>query len=219
MTTLVGIQGDGFAVVGADAAILSFDSSGSAYQRSVLPSGSAKLSVNEKYILGAAGDMRAINILQFVFQPPVPTVGTKGKRLDAFITAKFIPALRACFDQHGYSMPDGKDDKDHMSQHDSTIMVVVNSTIYLIDGDYSWTPEATGIYAAGTGAAYALGAIQAISDGKSMTPEKAKAAVLKGLNIAAKFDPNSGAPFHTFIQALDKPKTAKPAPAPKRKTR
>lgn len=206
MTTIVGVQGDGFAVIGADALIVSYDEGGLPFQKSTLPSGTAKIAVNGKYVLGAAGDMRAINILHYAFQPPTPTPGLKGKKLDAFITVKFIPALRACFDQHGYSSPDSKDTKDHIAQQDSTIVVVINSTIYTIDSDYSWTPESTGYYVAGTGGSYALGALQAISDGKKMSIDKAKTAVVKALNVAAKFDPNSGPPYTTFTQGSGKPK-------------
>lgn len=205
MTTIIGVQGDGFAVVGADSLITSYDEAGSAYQKSVLASGSSKVFSNGKYILGAAGDVRAINLLQHAFQPPTPTPGMRGKKLDAFITVKFIPALRACFDQHGYSAPESKDSKDHIAQHDSTILTVVNSTIYMIEGDYSWINEASGLYVGGTGGAYALGALQAISDGKKLTLEKAKAAVIKALGVAARFDPNSGPPYQTIIQSADKP--------------
>jgi ATP-dependent protease HslVU (ClpYQ) peptidase subunit len=209
MTTLVGVQGDGFAVVGADGLITSYDEAGSAYQKSVLASGSSKVFTNGKYILGAAGDVRAINLLQHAFQPPTPTPGMRGKKLDSFITVKFIPALRACFDQHGYSPPESKDSKDHIAQHDSTILTVVNSTIYMIEGDYSWINEATGFYVAGTGGAYALGALQAISDGKKLTQEKAKATVVKALTIAAKYDPNSGPPYQTVIQSVEKPESSR----------
>ena len=51
MTTLVGIQGDGYAVVGCDTQISSFDDSGSSYQISTLGTGSAKIAVNSKYLL------------------------------------------------------------------------------------------------------------------------------------------------------------------------
>lgn len=208
MTTLVGIQGDGFAVVGSDTLIISYDSS-VAFQKSTLGSSSAKIAANGKYLLGAAGDVRAINLLHHAFQPPTPTAGIRGKKLDSFITVKFIPALRACFDQHGYSLPDARESKDHIAQHDSTILVVVNSTIYLIEGDYSWTSEASGFYAAGTGSPYALGALHAISGGKKLSLAQAKTGILKALAAAAKYDPNSASPYHTFAQTVDKAPAAR----------
>lgn len=200
MTTIIGYQGDGFAVIGADTRISSFDDSGSAYQITTLGSGSTKIASNGKYLLGAAGDMRAINILHHVFQPPAITPGLKGKKLDEFITVKFIPALRSCFDSHGYSPPAGKDN-EHLAEQGSSIVVVVNSTIYVVETDYSWTSDIFGVYATGSGSAYALGAMQALCIGKkALTPQQAKAAINKALQIASKFDPYTGSPFNFYTQ-------------------
>ena len=203
MTTIIGIQGDGFAVVVADTRISSFDESGSAYQISTLGPGTTKMAINGKYVLGAAGDMRAINILHHVFRPPEPPADAYGRKLDTFITGKFIPALRACFDNQGYSPPDGKD-KDHSAEQGSSIVVMVNATIYIIENDYSWTSESSCLYAAGTGAPYALGALQALVSGKELTLQQAKRVALKAIAIAAKFDPYTGSPFNTNIQETDK---------------
>lgn len=200
MTTIVGIQGDGFAVIGTDTRISSFDDGGFASQSSTLGGGMSKIATNGKYLLGAAGDVRAINILHHAFTPPPAPVGIKGKKLDQFITVKFIPALRACFDTHGYSPPESKDNKEHQAEQDSTIIVVVNAVIYIIDNDYSWISDSSGLYAAGSGAAYALGAIHTLSKGKQMSQIQAKTAVLKSLAVAAKLDPYTGAPYHTFMQ-------------------
>ena len=204
MTTIVGIQGDGFAVVATDSRISSFDEKGSAYQYSTLASGTTKIASNGKYLLGAAGDLRAINILHHVFHPPVVAPTVKGKKLDAFITAKFIPAVRACFDEQGYSNPESKE-SGHIAEYDSTIIVVINGTIYIIEGDYSWSADQTGIYAIGTGSPYALGAIQALIPKTAITPQQAKNILNKSLTIASKYDPYTGAPHHTYIQE-NKPK-------------
>jgi ATP-dependent protease HslVU (ClpYQ) peptidase subunit len=96
-------------------------------------------------------------------------------------------------------MPDN-DDKNHIAEHSSQILVVVNGTIYIIDGDYSWTSDKTGIYAIGTGSSYALGALYSLTNGKEMTSAKARSAINKALSIASKFDPYTGAPFQTFVQ-------------------
>jgi ATP-dependent protease HslVU (ClpYQ) peptidase subunit len=199
MTTIVAIQGDGFAVIGTDSRISSFDESGMAYQITTLGTGTSKIEANGRYLLGAAGDVRAINILHHAFTPPVPNFKTSGTHLDQFITLKFIPALRACFEETGYATPDN-DEKSHMAEQASTILVVINGVIYIIDGDYSWTSDRTGVYAIGTGSSYALGAIQAIAGGKQLQIPKAKIAINKALSITSKFDPYTGSPFHVYTQ-------------------
>ena len=205
MTTIVAYQGENYAVVGVDSRISSMDEGGFASQIMTLASGSSKVASNGKYLLGAAGDVRAINILHHAFTPPPPTVGMKGKKLDQFMTVKFIPALRECFEKQGYATSPESESAVHMAQHESTILVVVNANIYVVDGDYSWASDATGIYALGTGSAYALGAMHSMigKDNKSLTPLQAKRYITKALNIAAKFDPYTGSPFQTYVQEFD----------------
>jgi ATP-dependent protease HslVU (ClpYQ) peptidase subunit len=205
MTTIVGYQGEDFAVISVDTRISSTDEKGSVYQISSLAPGSAKITQNGNYLLGAAGDMRAINILQHIFQPPSPAPSLKGKRLDKFMTQKFIPALIDCFDNNGYSPPE-RDSSEHRSEHGSTVLAVINATIYIIENDYAWMSEASGLYATGSGSSYALGAMQAITGGKkTLTLQQAKKACMKALSVAAKYDPATGAPFHTFVQGTEKP--------------
>lgn len=200
MTTIVAIQGDGYAVLGTDSRISSFDASGLAYQITTLGSGTSKLGTNGKYILGAAGDVRAINILHHAFSPPTPPATSKGKKLDAFITNKFVPALRECFESQGYAMPDNED-KEHMAQQNSTIVVAIHGIIYIIESDYGWTSDSNGIYAVGTGAPYALGALHSLLGNRSIDIPTAKRTVTKALAIAAKFDPYTGSPFTTVVQS------------------
>lgn len=206
MTTIIAIQGDGFAAVSVDSRISTIDEGGFASQITTLGPGSCKVAKNGKYLLGAAGDMRAINILHHAFQPPVPPLGTKGSKLDQFITTKFIPALRTCFEVQGYAAPE-TDTSSHIAEHASTILVVVNGSIYVVDGDYSWTSDNSRVYALGTGSAYALGAMSAIVSKKSdITTAQAKTMTLRALKIAASFDPYTGGPFTTFIQEEEQEK-------------
>lgn len=199
MTTIVGIQGDTYAVVCTDSRVSSIDESGFAFQITTLGSGTPKVATNGKYILGAAGDVRAINILHHVFAPAAPPANATGKKLDQFITRQFIPSLRSCFDEQGYSVPE-REASEHLAEHGSTIIVAVHGTIYIIDGDYSWTSDTNGIYAIGTGSSYALGALQTLASGKKLTPQQAKTVATKALTTASKFDPYTGAPFQTFLQ-------------------
>lgn len=198
MTTIVAIQGDGFTVVGTDSRISLIDEDGSAYQIATLGGGTSKVAVNGKYLLGAAGDLRAINILHHAFQPPTPAPSLKGKRLDAFITTKFIPSLRSCFEEQGYVLVDkGGPNK---AEHESQIIVVVNGSVYVVDSDYSWMNDSSSTYAMGTGSTYALGALHVLTGSKKLSIAQAKQNILKALGVAAKFDPGTGSPFQTYVQ-------------------
>jgi ATP-dependent protease HslVU (ClpYQ) peptidase subunit len=200
MTTIVGIQGDNFAVVCSDSRISHVEDSGHVSQISTLREGNSKVAVNGKYLFGAAGDMRAINILHHAFNPPTPT-NLKGKKLDEFITVKFIPALRECFEAQGYAVAENHEDKRHIAEQDSTIIVVINGSIYVVDGDYSWHSDAHGLYVLGTGSAYALGALHAmIGNKKIKTSYHAKTIAMKALAVATRNDPHTGTPFHSYVQ-------------------
>lgn len=218
MTTIIAVQGDGFCVIGVDSRVSTFEDSGYAAQIMTLREGTTKVASNGKYLLGVAGDVRAINILHHVFQPPQAPVNTTGKKLDEFMTAKFVPALRECFEQQGYASPESNEEKKHIAEHDSTVLVAANGSIYVIDGDYSWASDATGIYALGSGGAYALGAMQAIFGSKrKITIPIAKSLCLKSLNVAAKFDPYTGAPYALFVQETNKTEKRLGRPPSKKK--
>jgi ATP-dependent protease HslVU (ClpYQ) peptidase subunit len=220
MTTIIAVQGDDFCVIGVDSRISTFEDSGYASQVMTLREGTTKVASNGKYLLGVAGDVRAINILHHVFQPPQPPVNTIGKKLDEFMTAKFIPILRECFEQQGYASPESNEEKRHIAEHDSTVLVAVNGCIYVIDGDYSWASDANGIYALGSGGAYAMGAMQASLGSKSKTTVPlAKALVLKALNISSRFDPYTGPPYYWFVQETNKPQKRLGRPPKKNETK
>ena len=124
----------------------------------------------------------------------------KGKKLDEYITNKIIPVIKQLFETHGYTTPT----TPNKAEHDSELLLATNQTIYHIDGDYSWFTDQTGIYAIGTGAPYALGALTAMPTPKN--PTQAKKQALKAIATAAKYDPNTGHPYHTHIQTHPKTK-------------
>lgn len=193
MTTIIAAQGEKWAVVGYDSLVS--DEGGRSF---ILGRGSSKVVKNGQYLLGAAGDVRAINILAHVFAPPKPNelIGT---RLDKFVTSKFIPALRACFEDQGYAPRESKE----TAQHGSVVLVAVNGTIYEIDEDYSWVRGSTGIYTAGTGGDVALGAMHAMSNDRSFDEiglDGTKKIIRECLAIAVKLDNQSGGPLHVTHQ-------------------
>jgi ATP-dependent protease HslVU (ClpYQ) peptidase subunit len=196
MTTIIAVQTDTCAVVASDSRITSFDDKNYIYQMNTLASSTPKIATNGKYILGAAGDMRAINILHNAFVPPAPPVRAKGKTLDKFITSKFVPALKDCFELHGYS----SSPKDSSDQQDSDILVVVNGYVYVIENDYGWMSDNRGVYAVGTGAAYALGALDALDAWSSQNANDLKRKVTQAMRITAKWDVMTGPPFTVLVQ-------------------
>lgn len=185
MTTLAAIQGEGWAVVGFDSRVTEENR---IYH---LPKDNSKIVKNGPYFLGAAGDMRAINLLAHAFKPPVPHDNEVGEKLDRFITSKFVPALKTCFEHNGY----GKD-----GEQDSFIMVVVNATIYELGANYEWARDTRGIYALGSGAPYALGSMFSELNGKNKTLTSAKAAVKNAVQISAQLDPGTSEPVIMLVQ-------------------
>lgn len=204
MTTIIGIQGDGWTVIGADSKISAFGEDGFISGQSLLPAGSSKLVDKDGYILGAAGDVRAINLLHHVFEPPNARYATTPQKVDHHITKRFIPALRQCFDAEGFSPPDSEK-REHRAEHSSTIIVSVKARLYIIENDYSWTQDAAGVYAIGTGDQYARGALHLLTKGGAtkLNQEKAIAIVSKALEVAGCYDPYTGGPNHIFTQKVD----------------
>ena len=103
MTTVVGIQGDGYCLLAADTRITSTDSAGVPYQIMTLKSETSKIAVNGKYLIATAGDLRAINLLTHTLNPPICPPNIKGKKLDEFVTNKLIPAIKEMFEKNGYT--------------------------------------------------------------------------------------------------------------------
>jgi len=205
MTTIIAVQGDSFAIAVCDSRVSDVDQQGYATQIATVRESSGKLAYVGKYILGAAGDLRAINLLHHAFTPPTPAPNLRGKKLDHFITARFIPSLRECFETNGYANPQ-RENSEHIAQHNSVILVVVNGTIYVIDGSYSWASDTSGMFAIGTGAQYALGALRTLETKNKLTVNAAKKMALKALAVASRYDPYTGPPFHTFVSGDEKPK-------------
>jgi ATP-dependent protease HslVU (ClpYQ) peptidase subunit len=189
MTTIASVQGDGWAVVGYDSRVTEED--GRTY---VLPKDAGKVFKSGNFILGVAGDVRAINLMTHVFKAPPCTASTLGVKLDKFMTAVFIPELKKCFEEASYSK-----DGDQESQ----IMVLINGTIYEIGEDYSWCHDTTGLYAIGSGADFALGALNALSEGRNRTLTTARATIKTALAVSSKFDNKTAEPFYLLTQYRD----------------
>jgi ATP-dependent protease HslVU (ClpYQ) peptidase subunit len=189
MTTIAAIQGDGWAVVAFDSQITEDT------RAFLLPTSGGKVAQNGPYILGAAGDMRAINLLHHTFRPPAPPPLERGIKLDHFMATKFVPALKACFDEAQYG---------EKGAQDSSILVLANGTVYEIGAGYDWCHDQRGIYAIGTGAGYALGSLYESNDArKKKALTSARTNLRSALAIASLLDVHTGGDIHIMTQKLE----------------
>lgn len=186
MTTLVGIQGKGWAVLGADRR--STDEAGKP-----LIMETSKIIDNNNVLIAGSGAGRGSNLLQFGWKAPRPTAA---QDLDTFITQKFIPEMRKLFVDAGYDM---KEDGD-AAAHDSEFLVAVRGVIYPIFQDYSWDRDRRGIYYSGSGGHVALGALEALGVDEVKTPEEAAKIIETAIKVAIKWDVYTNGPIDIKIQ-------------------
>lgn len=184
MTTIVGVQGDGWAVLGSDS--LSTSDVGSRVQMAT-----PKVVQNGPYLIAGAGSVRGCNILQYGWTPPKP----RGD-LDKFMTKFFIPSMRKLFLENGYDIKA----ESQAAEHDSEFLVAVNGVIYPIYDDYSWERSADPYYVIGSGGKYALGALLATSYSLDFEPGDVRTHVYNAIDIAIDCDQYSGGEIHTYTQ-------------------
>lgn len=185
MTTIAAIQGNGWAVLGYDSLVTEES------RTFFLPKDAGKVGKNGPYLLGAAGDMRAINLVLHVLKPPYPSPTDVGVKLDKFISTKFIPALKSCFDEAQYG---------EKGSQDSSVIAVVNGAVYEVGSNYEWCKDEQGIYAVGSGSDYALGALYEAKEGKKRTLANARASMRSALAISSLLDVGTGGQIHIETQ-------------------
>ena len=189
MTTIAAIQGPSWAAIAYDSRVTEDN------RIFVLPKDAGKVVKNGPYIFGAAGDMRAVNLLAHTFKPPIPPAHDSGAKLDRFMASKFIPELKSCFDDAQYG---------EKGEQDSSVLALIHGRIYEIGNGYDWCMDEAGIYAIGSGSDYALGSMHAeITEGKKLTLPLARGIVRRAVEIACRLDPSTGLPVHVLAQAFE----------------
>lgn len=155
-----------------------------------------KVFANGGIVFGTSGDVRYGNILRYMDIPDQNTDDT-----DRYVTNELIPAM-----QQALKTADAAKVSDSKIDTDSVALVCVRGRMYDIGSDLSWHRSDDGIYAIGSGANYALGAL------KSMPPIYDKTSVIKpsdpytaatgylgvrrSLEVAAELDLYTGGELH-----------------------
>lgn len=198
MTTAVAVETENGVVLGVDSQISSLDDEGGVMSMSTVPRVWSKVIKFDGYAIAVAGDTRALNLLAHAFDGPSYKT-TKLSNSDRWLTTTLIPALKETLEQHDYAI--GGVSNKAASQGSQFLVATVNHA-YIIEGDWGWAADRSGLYAIGTGSPFALGALHATVSRNSSLSVATKAAN-KALSVAAALDPYTGGPFHVIRVGKD----------------
>ena len=175
MTTVIAIQhNDGVDMI-SDSQI---NSNGKPYFHPDM----VKIVESNKYLIGIAGRVVALQAIHNSWNPPALSANYKGSIYN-FVITKIVPSLKMFIDESKMFSDKEKEEGELFS-----ILLAIKGEVFEIDEDYSVARRSDGIYAIGSGADFALGALMAGSSTQH------------AMEIAASFDLNTHAPFITLHQ-------------------
>lgn len=178
MTCIVGLATpDGKVFVGGD-------SCGTVGESLCMIGGGKVFEVGE-FLMGVAGTRRPAEIFQYRLEVTAPPVGPVSE-LDRFMATDFADAMRRAITDAGALTKDSEKGECF----DATAIVAVRGRIYFAAGDFSITPVADGLWAAGSGAAYALGSL------RSTEERPARERIQLALEMAVYYADGVRPPFH-----------------------
>lgn len=187
MTSIFSYQGAGFAILGADSQITDGD------KRIISPT-TPKIVKVGKYLLAVCGEVRPGDILMYNWKPPL----YDGTDPVVFTGRKIIPSIIKAFKDNGY---------DHQKEGASfAYLLAFNGNIFEIGNDLGISQSIDFTYGIGSGSAYGIGYLTSMADvygeavGETMDINTATNAIKTALELAARFDVNTCAPFQVEIQ-------------------
>lgn len=138
---------------------------------------------NGPFIIGGAGDCAPLDIAQYIWNPPVPTIAER-KNLLRFMIVKAIPSLKKVFKDNDYEYsPEPVNNQDGF-----TLIIAIYGEVFVIEKEFDVSMPQFNVAGVGSGAAYAIGAI------------RTGASIEDALAVAAENDSNTSAPFTTLEQ-------------------
>ena len=136
-----------------------------------------KVITNGNFIIGAAGDVRALQVILHTWKPPTAIAKDKENPFQ-FMVNKVVTSLKQQLTDSGIL-----DAKSTDKEFELYVLIAFNGNIFEIDSDFAVSRSDSGYYGIGTGGDYALGALYA-----GATPEQAA-------SIAALNDSKTAEPF------------------------
>jgi len=171
MTTIVGVEDFNGSVIVADAITTSDNRPYSSFRM-------AKIVQREQTLIAAAGSVHACDLVQYLWLPPYWDGVTD---IPSFTRSMIVPSLKQFLSAADWQPDAEKDDI-------LVLLIAVAGALVQINEDYSVLHRADGLYAIGSGAAYAIGALEA-----GATPTEA-------VEIASRNDVMTGLPTQTIKQ-------------------
>ena len=175
MTTIIGLEYPKSAIIVADSQTT--DANGYIYNHPDVK----KIAERGPFLVAGSGEVLPCDVAQHIWEPPVPTKADY-KNLYHFMIAKAMPSLRKCLTDNGYNFDE--DNKELRFQ----FIVAIGGEIFDIDQECSVSKNTSGVYAAGSGASYALGALHAGAD------------AFEAMEIASKLTAFTAGPYISKIQ-------------------
>jgi ATP-dependent protease HslVU (ClpYQ) peptidase subunit len=153
MTTIVGVQYRDRSILVADNQVT--DGEG---RRFIHPD-MKKITKRGDFLIGGSGEVQACDIVQHFWVPPKPTASDK-KDLYHFVITKALPSMRKCLVDNGFDFSEGKGEgkSDEQRFH---FLISIGGELFDVGDDMSVCRTDDGMYAVGSGSAYALGALAA----------------------------------------------------------
>jgi hypothetical protein len=185
MTTLAGIQGKGWCVIGAE-------SKASEEDGTFVYMPDPKIFTNGCVLIAGCGDVRGLNVMEFGWNAP----RYSGKSVEQYVTRSFIPSLRKAMISAGSDMKE--DSKTAIFANG--LIIAVKGKLFSISEDYSWDRSIKGLYQYGSGGKYALGSMNVLGGHTVSTPEEAESIVRLSIQSAIECDMYSGGEIITFTQ-------------------
>lgn len=180
MTTIVGVQTADGCIIASDSRVTS---NGKVYTHPEM----VKAVERGSYLIGGAGDYRALQVVLHGWAPPLVTAKAK-TNLYEFMINKVAPSLKVALTEAGIEF--SKNPEDSENKFELNLLIAINGSIFEIDSDFAVAMNDMGLYAIGSGGDYALGALHA------------GASALEAIRIAAINNNDTSAPFYILEQQI-----------------
>lgn len=185
MTTILAVQGNGWASIGYDSAITEV------HKKSLVKN--SKYFQRDDFHVVFAGELRVGQIVaNELFLPSAEDITTY-EEFDKYIYNFFIGSLLKTYKENKIKRTEEK-------EWPIELLVMWNGIVCEISSDLSFAREDRGIHALGSGQSYGIGALAAIY--KDGTQKSANSAIKQAISIASEYDTYTGLPAHVVSTKL-----------------